>query len=93
MGQYRKKPVIISAIQWGGDNFEDEFLPLVILACEKSNTAEHYTFSKEGLVIHTLEGDMFVNIGDWVIVGIKGEMYPCKPDIFEATYENTDVKG
>lgn len=38
-------------------------------------------------VIHTLEGDMKANVGDWIIEGIKGEMYPCKPDIFEATYE------
>lgn len=38
-------------------------------------------------VIHTLEGDMKANVGDWIIEGVKGEMYPCKPDIFEATYE------
>ena len=46
------------------------------------------TFSDtQGLFISTLEGEMTVSIGDWIIKGIKGEIYPCKPDIFEATYE------
>ncbi|HVS35889.1 MAG TPA: hypothetical protein VMS17_09925 [Gemmataceae bacterium] len=40
-----------------------------------------------GIVIHTLEGDMLAKWGDWIIRGIKGEIYPCAPDIFEATYE------
>jgi len=38
-------------------------------------------------IIHTLEGDMVAEVGDWIITGVKGEVYPCKPDIFEATYE------
>lgn len=41
-------------------------------------------------VIHTLEGDMTANVGDWIIIGVKGEVYPCKPDIFEATYEKVN---
>lgn len=44
----------------------------------------------EPLIIHTLEGDMTAMPGDWIITGIKGEQYPCKPDIFEATYEMVD---
>ena len=43
--------------------------------------------SVDGEVIHTLEGDMRADPGDWIITGVKGERYPCKPDIFEATYE------
>lgn len=43
--------------------------------------------TNDGLVIHTLEGDMLADYGDWIIKGVKGEFYPCKPDIFEATYE------
>jgi len=42
---------------------------------------------REGLKIYTLEGKMNADIGDWIITGVKGERYPCKPDIFEATYE------
>jgi hypothetical protein len=44
-------------------------------------------FGVDGLIIHTLEGDMRADIGDWIIRGVKGEFYPCKPDIFDATYE------
>lgn len=40
-----------------------------------------------GMTVHTLEGAMVCNVGDWIIRGVKGELYPCKPDIFEATYE------
>jgi hypothetical protein len=88
MPKFRKKPVVIHAVQWKKDNFESEFIPLVILAHEISGEAEHYTLSKEKeLTIHTLEGDHLANVGDWIIVGVKGEMYPCKPDIFEMTYE------
>ena len=43
------------------------------------------------IVIHTLEGDMVAETGDWIITGIKGEKYPCKPDIFEATYEPVEI--
>lgn len=44
----------------------------------------------EAIVIHTLEGDMTAEPGDWIITGVKGERYPCKPDIFAATYESVD---
>ena len=46
--------------------------------------------SDKNLIIHTLEGDMKASKGDWIITGIKGEQYPCKPDIFEKTYEPID---
>jgi hypothetical protein len=47
--------------------------------------------AKTGLVIHTLEGNHYAGIGDWIIKGVKGEFYPCKPDIFAATYDAVGV--
>lgn len=49
--------------------------------------AENRTLTDAYIMINTLEGRMKANVGDWIIKGIKGEIYPCKPDIFEATYE------
>ena len=57
---------------------------------KKSIVVEAYQTDKE-LIIHTLEGDMKANVGDYIITGVNGEQYPCKPDIFEKTYER--VKG
>lgn len=50
---------------------------------------EAYQTDKE-MIIHTLEGDMRANVGDWIITGLRGEQYPCKPDIFEKTYERVE---
>ena len=76
--KFRKKPVVIEAIQWAGDNFGEltDFM--------------HDCYSVDGkkIIISTYEGNMTANVGDWIIRGIKGEFYPCKPDIFEATYES-----
>lgn len=77
--KYRKKPVVIEAIQWNGDNFGE-----VAMFCKKIKIA--YTHN-ETIVIETLEGDMLASKGDYIIKGVKGEFYPCKPDIFEETYE------
>lgn len=75
--KYRKKPVTIEAIQWLGTNLSeiDDFVGRSI--ANKGTT----------LVIHTLEGDMEASIGDYIIKGVNGEFYPCKPDIFDKTYE------
>jgi hypothetical protein len=82
MAKFRKKPVVIEAVQWGGYlSNEDEVRSL----CGDS-LADPYD-TKPLLVIRTLEGDMTAHQGDWIIKGVKGECYPCKPDIFEATYE------
>ena len=80
MSAYRKKPVEIAAIQWDGQNYGDvrDFVG------EKLDTA----WSVGGYCfINTLEGRMNAAPGDWIIRGVAGEFYPCKPDIFEATYE------
>ena len=77
--RFRKKPVVIEAVRWTGDNqrdIEDDFY----------HGALAITTSTQ-LVIPTLEGRMRADVGDWIIKGVKGEFYPCKPDIFDATYE------
>ena len=77
MAKFRKKPVVIEATQW----FKDGDHPAVIPG-KLSGMPVFW--------IVTLEGDMMVTPGDWIITGVKGEHYPCKPDIFEMTYENAD---
>lgn len=81
MGQYRKKPVVIEAEQY--------LLGEVIRAKWLFDAMESgIVFSDaDGLKIKTLEGVMSASVGDWIIKGVKGEFYPCKPDIFAATYE------
>lgn len=82
MGFYRKKPVTIEAVQWDGMKVADiaEFM-----------RAERVSIRDGGIEIDTLEGTMRADPGDWIIKGVKGEFYPCKPDIFEATYEPVDA--
>lgn len=81
--EYRKKPVVVEAIQFDGWNWtecyqfmsnEPVFLPQIIK-------------KMDSIQIDTLEGKMTANIGDYIIKGVNGEFYPCKPDIFEKTYE------
>jgi hypothetical protein len=83
--KFRKKPVVIEAVQWTGTN-ADEVLGLAL--AQGSVRRERFG---GGLAIDTLEGTMRANKGDWIIKGVKGEFYPCKPDIFAATYEPVDV--
>lgn len=84
--KYRKKPVVIEAIQYrdGGD------IPLATKFCSTAISQINEDTLETRLVIPTLEGDLIVSRGDWIIKGIKGEFYPCKPDIFEATYEKVE---
>ena len=86
--KFRKKPVVIEAVQYkGAGNFADPNLPEWIWAALESGVL----LNRQGdLVIKTLEGDLLVSPEDWVIQGVKGELYPCKPDIFGATYESAD---
>jgi len=80
MGKYRKIPVVIEAIQWTGKNSEE----VTAFTGEKKF---YHIQNDNSLVIPTLEGDHKAIIGDFIIRGVKGEYYPCKPDIFEMTYE------
>lgn len=88
--KYKKKPVIIDAVQWTGTNLEEikEFVG------ESLRYTIHDTAWKVGkgapavfMQIKTLEGDHICSKGDYIIKGVRGEFYPCKPEIFEATYD------
>ena len=83
--KYRKKPVVIEAVQWTGDNGEE-----IYNFC--GNYAKFATsdLGLGKLGIETLEGFMEASTGDYIIKGVKGEYYPCKPDVFEKTYERVD---
>jgi hypothetical protein len=83
MGQYRKKPVIIEAIQL--KNLE--ILNLMEIQRFAGLGKDIFEVLEDGLIIKTLEGNMKASIGDYIIKGISEEFYPCKPDIFELTYE------
>lgn len=85
---YRKIPKCIEAFKWNGDKEQDEVPKWIIDAIEKGLV----WFNNEGteyvnMEIKTLEGNHIARRGDFIIKGIKGEIYPCKPDIFELTYE------
>jgi hypothetical protein len=84
MAKYRKKPVVIDAIQitaeWFDNNVSVQMNPKGLITDSVARK----------VYIHTLEGRMVADEGDWIITGIKGERYPCKPDIFAATYEPVD---
>ena len=80
MARYRKKPVVIDAFRLDGKE-------CVTSAPAWFGTPDAASIVDDGLILRTLEGDMLARWGDWVIRGVKGEFYPCKPDIFEATYE------
>ena len=79
MTMFRKRPVVIEAVQYTGRNATD----ILVWSAVPEITEDLFG----GIEIATLEGTMRADAGDWIIRGIKGEFYPCKPDIFEATYE------
>lgn len=83
--KYRKKPVVIEALQFTGDNIQALFDFMLIEPTEKQKNQD--LTKADSVTIHTLEGDMLARPGDWIIKGVKGEYYPCKPDIFHQTYE------
>ena len=84
---YRKKPVVIDAIQWDGENLDE-----VMTFCNGDASYELMARGHSELVIATLEDGGSIarhvaSVGDFIIKGVAGEFYPCKPDIFEKTYE------
>lgn len=91
--EYRKKPVVIEAVRYTGDNLAEvlAFTGKHPLFDEWFSSfdeyAAHVASDRQVFKILTLEGTMEASPGDWIIKGVKGEFYPCKPDIFEATYE------
>lgn len=90
--KFRKKPVVIDAEQW----FPGVFIDTLKYYGEDGpiGIKEDSSLDERQVITHawcpTLEGGHWVTVGDWIITGIKGEKYPCKPDIFEATYEKVD---
>lgn len=80
MPKFRKRPVVIDAIQWTGDNMKEMTAFIGPGQYEEG-------FSDDFFYVKTLEGELRASLHDWIIKGVKGEFYPCKPDIFEATYE------
>lgn len=90
----RKKPVVVEAMQWTGENHREMFDFLTdykkqdeFITVWGDNFYIDHEKVKGGLIIRTLEGAYTANIGDYIIKGVQGEFYPCKPDIFEKTYE------
>lgn len=81
--KYRKKPIVIEALKYDGENAD----ALTLIWAWPNALASVLVEDDKSIAINTLEGKMKVSVGDYIIRGIKGEFYPCKPDIFEATYE------
>lgn len=92
MAKFRKKPVVIEAWQYTGNNsylfqsLSDNIKESPVLEPAENNPTGEY------LQISTLEGVMIAIVGDWIIKGVNGEFYPCKPDIFEKTYEPVETE-
>lgn len=86
--KFRKKPVVIEAMQFIGP---DPSRPDYLIAFDEWVAANQgkarCRYRGSMMIIPTLEGEMEASPGDWIIRGVKGELYPCKPDIFAATYE------
>lgn len=80
--QYRKKPIVIRAMQVPANPSECAMLMDWLIAL-----CEDWVCLENAILIGTLEGQMRADVGDWIIKGVRGEFYPCKPDIFEASYE------
>ena len=89
---YAKKPVVIQALQWTGNNLKEIITftdgPPDVRSGHAGMKWEEYEdlVEKEGLKIYTLEGKMSASVGDYIIKGVRGEFYPCKQDIFKETY-------
>jgi len=102
MTKYIKKPVAIEAVVWTGGNHREMFDFLEekydsSISTDGENFFISHARVQGGLVIKTLEGEHIASIGDYIIKGIKGEFYPCREDIFKATYyteqEYAEIKG
>lgn len=94
MAKYRKKPVVIEAVLFDGSHKSvKECLDLMGQAVLSDTPTQRYfddyvnLVNDKGMSINTLEGVMTASVGDYIIKGVNGEFYPCKPDIFEKTYE------
>lgn len=88
--KYKKKPIIVEAIQLLNDDYSiEEYLKFIYNVFITNDDIETVKNDKH-IRIQTLEGDMKASFGDYIIKGVNGEFYPCKPDIFEKTYESIE---
>lgn len=87
MPKFRKKPVVIEAVQFDVGGAHKTKLPDGVEVLKHSAGADNFNYMGFEFGIYTLEGLMSVRDQDWIITGVKGEKYPCKPDIFDLTYE------
>jgi hypothetical protein len=82
--KFRKKPVVIEAIKYQSELGNNRVMNWL---SQQGANVKDWLFHDGEITIPTLEGNMKASDGDWIINGVKGEFYPCKPDIFESTYE------
>lgn len=90
MNQYRKKPVVVWAVQFTTNNeVGSPQMDAIVNWVNQGKGPDnpHAWHNSTDIFIETLEGTMRASVGDWIICGVQGEHYPCKPDIFDATYE------
>ncbi len=85
MRKFRKKPIVIEAIQFTNDSLDNLKEIYHLLGMDLG-----VLVPTTEIIINTLEGPMVATRGDWIIKGIKGELYPCKPDIFKITYDEVE---
>ena len=93
--RYKKKPLVVEAIQFIPDNYDEvcdftNSTPIKVNERAIPTPDGGWTHTFDGIIIKTLEGDMLASVGDYIIKGVKGEFYPCKPDVFEQTYEKAE---
>ncbi|MFW6017068.1 MAG: hypothetical protein ACOCRK_11570 [bacterium] len=90
MPKYRKKPIVIEAVQWNGNEYKMMKFCDDLIYPNSDKTKIAFSKNKEEMYIETLEGVMTARKGDYIIKGVNGEFYPCKEDIFEKTYERVE---
>lgn len=93
MAKYRKKPVVIDAFQWTGDQDQKEDPEWVVEAIKEGKVSFSRSSGDTLMHIQSFEGIMTARAGDFIIRGVKGELYSCKPDIFEMTYEKEEEEA
>lgn len=92
MAKWRKKPVVIDAFKWTGCQYQVEDPKWIIDAIQSKTVWFENNGNELTMVIRTLEGNHRANRGDYIIRGVKGELYPCKPDIFKMTYDEVSER-
>lgn len=84
--KYRKKPVVVEAIQWTGENVDE----IAAFTCGNASFRTEKDDDVIDLIVRTLEGVMYARHTDYIVKGVDGEFYPCRADIFKQTYEPVD---